>query len=154
MSKKILMVSMSIVMTMLMFACKKDEAVVAAPQADFEVVGDFIVGHQLQFKNSSKDATKYSWDFGDGATSSDQNPTHTYSITGYKTVTLKAINDGGESTKKRYITVVAANNTPVVGAPIAAFTVSTANRTSTFTNTSTGATSYLWDFGEDRKSVV
>ena len=76
MSKKILMVSMSIVMTMLMFACKKDEPVTPTPQANFYINGDFYVDYQVAFSNACVDATKYSWDFGDGATSTESSPTH------------------------------------------------------------------------------
>jgi PKD repeat protein len=37
----------------------------------------------------------YLWDFGDGTTSTDENPTHIYQYTGYYCITLTAINDCG-----------------------------------------------------------
>jgi len=38
---------------------------------------------------------------------------------------------------------------PTLGAPAADFTVDTSNLAATFTNTSTNATTYLWDFGDN-----
>jgi PKD repeat protein len=42
------------------------------------------------FANTSTNATKYTWDFGDGTTSSSSSPDHTYSSPGLYTVKLKA----------------------------------------------------------------
>jgi len=44
---------------------------------------------------SSKSPTSWLWDFGDGTTSTLQNPTHEYSTNGYKTVKLKVTNTYG-----------------------------------------------------------
>ncbi|HRO98460.1 MAG TPA: PKD domain-containing protein [Flavobacteriales bacterium] len=45
--------------------------------------------------NSSTGASSYEWDFGDGETSSDAQPTHTYGVVGSYDVTLTAINGCG-----------------------------------------------------------
>jgi len=45
--------------------------------------------------NSTNGAISWTWDFGDGNTSSQQNPTHTYSQYGIYTVKLTVINDCG-----------------------------------------------------------
>jgi len=42
------------------------------------------------FANLSSSATDYSWDFGDGNTSTDVNPSHTYGAIGQYTITLTA----------------------------------------------------------------
>lgn len=44
----------------------------------------------VEFTNISQNATAYYWDFGDGSTSEEQNPTHTYSAIGEYIVTLVA----------------------------------------------------------------
>ncbi len=48
--------------------------------------------------SSSNTPTSWLWDFGDGTTSTDQNPTHTYSAIGNYTITLTATNNAGSST--------------------------------------------------------
>lgn len=47
---------------------------------------------EVEFEDRSHDATDIVWDFGDGNTSTDANPTHTYSATGDYTVVLTATN--------------------------------------------------------------
>jgi len=47
----------------------------------------------------------YSWDFGDGNTSSDANPSHTYAELGNYEVTLTVTNDGGSATEATQIAV-------------------------------------------------
>lgn len=48
------------------------------------------------FSNTSTMADYYYWDFGDGATSTEINPVHSYSQDGFFTVTLTAYNDFGQ----------------------------------------------------------
>ena len=56
---------------------------------------------------SSLSPTSWSWDFGDGTTSTDQNPTHTYTSPGTYTVELTVTNENGDNTLAQtdYITV-------------------------------------------------
>lgn len=58
-----------------------------APAFDFTVSGNTVT-----FMNASQNATSVFWNFGDGATSIDQNPVHTYTTGGVYTVTLNASN--------------------------------------------------------------
>ncbi|HVN73497.1 MAG TPA: PKD domain-containing protein [Methanoregula sp.] len=62
----------------------------------------------VQFNDTSTDATAWSWDFGDGSTSTLQNPSHTYGSVGSYNVTLTAMNSNGANTivKSNYINVV------------------------------------------------
>ena len=62
----------------------------------------------VQFTDlSSGSPTSWSWVFGDGGTSTVQNPSHTYNAAGSYTVSLTATNAGGPNTqtKTNYITV-------------------------------------------------
>ncbi len=52
--------------------------------------GDGEVWKDYSFSNQSSSATTYTWDFGDGATSTDEEPTHTYPGEGTYTITLIA----------------------------------------------------------------
>lgn len=48
----------------------------------------YLPGALALFQNNSTNANNYSWDFGDGHSSSDQTPWHIYDSLGYYTVTL------------------------------------------------------------------
>jgi PKD repeat protein len=50
------------------------------------------IGRQVSFTSTSVAATDFSWDFGDGNTSTDENPIHTYADKGIYTVSLSASN--------------------------------------------------------------
>jgi len=67
---------------------------------------------------SDASPTKWNWDFGDGTTSTVQNPQHTYTTAGSYNVSLRAWNDLGSDTMEKagYITV----RNPA--SPIASFT--------------------------------
>jgi PKD repeat protein len=63
---------------------------------------------QVTFTDQSSGApTTWSWNFGDGATSTQQNPAHTYQAAGRYTVSLTVTNAGGSDieTKADYIVV-------------------------------------------------
>lgn len=49
---------------------------------------DFYVVSTIKFNNTSGKSGSVTWDFGDGSTSSDQNPTHKYAQAGLYNVTL------------------------------------------------------------------
>ncbi|WAC05253.1 MAG: PKD domain-containing protein [Methanoregula sp.] len=63
---------------------------------------------------SSGSPTSWSWNFGDGITTTDRNPVHVYSATGKYTVSLSVTNaDGSDTiTKPDYITVTSPTPTP------------------------------------------
>ncbi|MGE0636859.1 MAG: HYR domain-containing protein, partial [Bacteroidia bacterium] len=58
----------------------------------------FASGSVVQFTNQSTNGTSYAWDFGDGSTSTEQNPVHTYAAGGTYTVTLVVTNACGTDT--------------------------------------------------------
>lgn len=97
---------------------------------------------------SSNNPTSWLWDFGDGATSTQQNPTHVYSTRGNYTVKLTATNSAGSNTAQKTITM---GNWP----PVASFTFSQSGPLSiSFLDTSSGnPTSWLWDFGDGQTST-
>lgn len=72
-----------------------------------------IVGQSISFTDQSTNSpSSWSWNFGDGATSSLQNPTHSYSSTGTYTVSLTVTNAYGSDTETKtgYIVVTASGN--------------------------------------------
>ncbi len=79
-------------------------------------------GLTCSFTSTSSDPdgsiASYSWTFGDGATSTAQNPSHTYAAGGSYTVGLRVTdNQGAQSTTtSKTVTVTAPNSPPVVNA--------------------------------------
>lgn len=72
--------------------------VVTPPTADFTVVAE---GFTVTFTDTSQvqgaTLSEWRWDFGDGETSSQQNPVHVYDAAGDYTVTLTVIDSRGKS---------------------------------------------------------
>jgi PKD repeat protein len=104
------------------------------------------VGGTTNFSGNSTSATGWIWTFGDGGTSTVQNPTHTYVAPGSYSVTLIATSTGCNDTIKHVVNV----NPP----PVANFkptTVCLGNQTC-FTDQSTIApgtiASWSWNFGD------
>lgn len=62
-------------------------SVAVSPEADFSFGGNEFT---VDFTNNSTNATIYLWDFGDGNTSTENNPTHTYATGGTYMVNLTA----------------------------------------------------------------
>ena len=71
-------------------------APVAAMKAD---VRSGFAPLTVKFSDDSKMANSWAWDFGDGATSTDKNPTHTFAAVGKYTVKLTATNEVGSNEK-------------------------------------------------------
>ena len=131
-----------------------------APQALFAfspTQPSIVVGVQLTDQSSDPDgqAVSWMWEFGDGTTSTDRNPTHTYSRKGTFTVKLTVTdNDGLTGTKSQTLTV--ANlapeasftfepQTPVVGQAVRFDGSASTDRDGTIS-------SYAWDFNGDGKT--
>jgi len=96
--------------TLALTSCDKSEDSVPAPTADFEYESN---GLEITFTNKSTNATAYSWDFGDGTTSTEQNPVHTYEAYGVYTVKLSVTGKGGSATSNPD-EITLAKSSPVV----------------------------------------
>ena len=105
----------------------------------------------VSFSNISINASSYYWNFGDGNTSTLYTPTHTYNSGGIFTVSL-VVYGSTICSDTTYMTINAFQK------PTAAFIDSANYKCTTpvtvyFTNTSTGAIGYLWDFGNGTNSI-
>lgn len=69
----------------------------------------------VKFKDLSENATGWNWDFGDGTNSTQQNPEHTYSASGYYRVMLTVSNEYGTDVKRIGINVQNAPHTTPAG---------------------------------------
>ena len=108
------------------------------------------------FINNSQNGSSYIWNFGDGndsTTTSNANMVYTYNTPGVYSVKLKVSGPGGADSLKLN------NNVTVHPSPTANFTanpleVNIPQSEITFTNTSTGANTYFWNFGDGDTSTT
>lgn len=102
-----------------------------------------VSGYTASFTNTSTNATSYAWAFGDGGTSTDVNPSHTYTADGTYTVVLSATNVCGTVTSTQTVTIVTPPAAAFAGTPTSGCTPLTVQ----FTNqSSSNATSWSWSF--------
>ena len=103
------------------------------PLAFFNVdaTSSLKTGVPVKMVNYSVDANSYFWDFGDGITSTEENPTHIYSQAGVYNVTLTAKSGKKENVKTRVLNISENTN------PLFAGTYNVSDNCST-----TGITSY------------
>jgi FOG: PKD repeat len=110
----------------------------------------------VSFTDSSTGATSWYWKFGDGNTSNEQNPTHTYSEAGKYTVVLTVNNDKNSNSNPLNIIVQASPSQEIV-LPVADFytdnTSGYAPLPVQFTDNSQNATSWNWNFGDGNNST-
>jgi gliding motility-associated-like protein len=129
--------------------------VITLPVDSSAFVADTLNGcnpFTVHFTNNSVNGTSYHWDFGDSTISTSTNPTHTFIRSGTFTITLITYNNSpcgvvtDTSVRVSYISVenpvtvnASFSGTPINGcAPIDVI----------FTNSSTNATNYFWNFGD------
>lgn len=110
----------------------------------------------VTFTNTTTgNSSNWSWDFGDGNTSTLENPVHTYQTDGCYFVTLTATKNGCTST------VTSPNCIQIHDAPQPTYTLNSSNlacaipHTVSFSGTSNliGST-YLWDFGDGNTATT
>ncbi len=109
----------------------------------------------VNFQDLSAGGTAWAWNFGDGNTSTLQNPVHTYNTNGQFTVSLVVTNASGckdSISKPQYIRIikptVAINGAPVEGCVPFSFSP-TPN-----VNAIDGVATYFWDFGDGATSTL
>ncbi|GGI26674.1 hypothetical protein GCM10008119_23830 [Pedobacter mendelii] len=136
------------------------ETIVVLEQPTVGFVADKTIGCDgtlVKFKNSSKNAIGYKWDFGDGTTSAEFEPDHLYKGSGIKyTVTLTSTNLIGCTN-----TLTIPDYINIIAPPQSIFTVlpgnelSIPNFTFSFRDASiNGAGSWEWNFGDGTKSTL
>jgi len=136
----------------------------ATPQAAMPPVASFsgiptsgIAPLSVSFTDSSTNApSSWIWSFGDGGSSSQENPQHTYVLPGTYTVALTVTNaDGGDTlVRPSYVTVAAPPAPPVAdftGSPVSGVVPLTVSFTDASTNE---PTSWAWDFGDGGTSSL
>lgn len=85
--------------------------VVGPPAASFSFTADTTT---VVFTNTSQVSSSFIWNFGDGTTSTETNPTHTYTAPGTYTVTLTAENDCGQTTAVQTVMATSGTRAPLL----------------------------------------
>ncbi|HWQ48657.1 MAG TPA: PGF-pre-PGF domain-containing protein [Methanosarcina sp.] len=127
------------------------------PVADFNA--DTVSGSaplSVQFTDISQNANGWNWNFGDGATSTEQNPAYTYFLAGNYNVVLTVNNENGSSSKALNITVEGEPDQEEI-LPVADFDADTtsgyAPLSVQFTDLSQNANEWYWNFGDGNTSI-
>lgn len=104
-------------------------------------------GESVSFTNTSiPSAATADWNFGDGGTSTLLNPSYTYTTAGTFTVTLIVSDASG--CKDTITSTITVNQMPVADFVADTMAACSVPFPVNFTNTSTGATGYTWNFGD------
>ncbi|MCB1045055.1 MAG: pre-peptidase C-terminal domain-containing protein [Acidobacteria bacterium] len=123
-----------------------------APNASFTSSVNGLTVNLTDTSTDDGSISSWSWNFGDGTTSSQRNPSKTYSSGGTYTITLTVTDNGGLTDSASSNVTVTAPNIP----PTASFTQSINNLSVNFTSTSTDQdgtiTSHSWNFGDGSTS--
>lgn len=122
--------------------------------AQFQTPARGCIPYVANFINNSQGGLNFFWDFGDGFTSTADNPTHTFNNVG--TYNVKLVAYDSTSCNKADSVTFTITVSPI---PIASFTYNPnppkENTYTNFVNQSIGATSYTWNFGDgDTSNLV
>lgn len=106
----------------------------------------------INFTNNSSNSTFYTWNFGDGNTSTQQSPSHTFPDQGIYTITLVAENLNG---CKDSIT----GQINVYPKPVASLAMSSTHSCNfpvnvSYTNNTSGGDAYQWDLGNGQTTTT
>ncbi|MEM7028859.1 MAG: PKD domain-containing protein [Chloroflexota bacterium] len=126
---------------------------VRPPMADFISSSPDELGSITMFTNNSDDGAddtpnvSYLWQFGDGNSSTNVNPNHTYSQVGNYNVQLTITNSEGNDTKAATISVV---DVTLTGLSFSQSSPTPLGTSTTFNAATTAGTNvtYTWDFGD------
>lgn len=109
----------------------------------------------VSFNNTSNSGISFQWNFGDGTTSTLENPVHTYTKSGNYTVSLTVRNASGCSgslIKQNFVKISGPKITAMTNLPLKGCIPSTATPGAIIKGNLRGS-SYLWDFGDGATST-
>jgi len=135
--------------------CNSPDDTVKAVRLSPKLVAQFntpqagCVPYTAVFENTSLGGLSFIWDFGDGSTSTDVNPSHLYSSVGNYAVKLYAFDSTACNVIDSSSAIISVK--PI---PVASFiynpTIPAENTFTKFTNQSTGAINYLWNLAQTK----
>lgn len=124
------------------------------PEANYTVNPGFgCVDLDVQFTNESSGAVAYEWNFGDGNTSVDLNPAHTYDTPGYYDITLVATTNQGCTDTIFVETDVAVYPVPIADFSLTPEVTDVYSPEIEFTDLSIDPQNWFWQFGDGYTST-
>lgn len=129
------------------------------PTAQFSLSGfNGCTDTEFEFVNESTSPvaiTNYTWSFGDGSGSNQQNPKHTYAIEGKYTIGLTVKDANGCSETKTFSDTIKVSKPLNISISASTTEACASPMTTTFSPTITNGTAveYLWDFGDGNSST-
>ncbi|MDR9374865.1 MAG: PKD domain-containing protein, partial [Schleiferiaceae bacterium] len=115
----------------------------AMPVADFTISPENVCLGEISLQNQSQFFNSLTWTLGDGNVTTQTNPVHAYAAPGTYQITLRAANALGTDTLTKTTTV-----NPLVADFVASEDTVYRQDTIQFTDSTNGATSWSWDFGD------
>ena len=135
--RRLSMTCVTITVLLFTFSCKK----LPDPAFRYEPMENPEAGETIRFTNETDNASSFSWDFGDGGSSTLTNPEHIFQAAGIYGVKLSAHNEDGEESVIESVTI---NEPTVLG-----FTV----YDSSGTNVLAGADVWIYDNEYDLENL-
>ena len=128
------------------------------PRAEFDVDCTQLTCVFSDRSTDDRGVTAWAWDFGDGTSSTERNPTHLYSTPGTFTVRLTVTDgDGAQDSKTHDAHAEAPPPPPDNKAPVADFDMHCDHLACSFTDRSKDddgvVVSWHWDFGDGETSI-
>jgi PKD repeat protein len=148
-------IGLIVLLVLVGFRCNRDDDTISnKPAAKFSVSGyENPIPAPITFINISQNAVTYEWNFGDGGTSTQSNPTHSYAARGTYLARLKVTGPGGVDSTCKLLTLEtpAPTNKSVfsyyqekcVGTPVGI----------SFKTINPASTNPVWDFGNGNISL-
>ncbi|OFY23709.1 MAG: hypothetical protein A2W98_09740 [Bacteroidetes bacterium GWF2_33_38] len=131
------------------------------PHANFEAVETIYCTpfntnfHDLSVQGDGT-LTQWTWDFGDGYSSSSQNPSHIFQDEGLYTITLQVIDENGCNADTFFSNFITVTEKPVINISASETFSCEPPLDVQFTNNSTayGNVTYAWDLGNGETSTI
>jgi PKD repeat protein len=100
----------------IMFSCSEDPE---PPIVELFFEVDAANPYTVQFTTTDQNVTSYAWDFGDGKTSTEPKPKHTYVQSGDYTVKVTVTGEGGTAMATKEVSIAASMTEMLSGGPAA-----------------------------------
>ncbi|MFA6871413.1 MAG: PKD domain-containing protein [Bacteroidaceae bacterium] len=104
---------------------------------------DYLVGSAIQFTNISEETGAVTWDFGDGQTSTEANPTHKYDVAGTYEISL-TIDGVGVAKEKLFVSDILSTITTTIDSEVCEVAVTPVNFSVFTPNPSSLDLTYTW----------